>query len=57
MFDHEKVSSVNPHATRDDQLANIRQIYPPSAKPSASSRSASNSSTHLAPHDRGPEPS
>lgn len=29
MFDHERVSSVNPTATRDDQLANIRQIYPP----------------------------
>ncbi|HVK23361.1 MAG TPA: ASCH domain-containing protein [Actinokineospora sp.] len=29
MFDHEAVSSVNPLATREDQLANIRQIYPP----------------------------
>lgn len=29
MFDHESVASVNPHATRDEQLANIRQIYPP----------------------------
>lgn len=29
MFDHESVSSVNPTATRDEQLANIRQIYPP----------------------------
>ena len=29
MFDHESVSSVNPLATREDQLANIRQIYPP----------------------------
>ena len=29
MFDHEPVTSVNPTATRDDQLANIRQIYPP----------------------------
>ncbi|SMC83480.1 ASC-1 homology (ASCH) domain-containing protein [Lentzea albidocapillata] len=29
MFDHEPVASVNPTATRDDQLANIRQIYPP----------------------------
>jgi ASC-1-like (ASCH) protein len=29
MFDHESVTSVNPLATRDDQLANIRQIYPP----------------------------
>jgi ASC-1-like (ASCH) protein len=29
MFDHESVASVNPLATRDEQLANIRQIYPP----------------------------
>lgn len=29
MFDHESVASVNPTATRDEQLANIRQIYPP----------------------------
>ncbi|GAA3001777.1 ASCH domain-containing protein [Actinokineospora diospyrosa] len=29
MFDHEPVASVNPTATREDQLANIRQIYPP----------------------------
>jgi ASC-1-like (ASCH) protein len=29
MFDHEPVVSVNPLATRDEQLANIRQIYPP----------------------------
>jgi ASC-1-like (ASCH) protein len=29
MFDHEPVASVNPTATRDDQLAAIRQIYPP----------------------------
>ena len=29
MFDHESVTSVNPTATRDEQLANIRQIYPP----------------------------
>jgi ASC-1-like (ASCH) protein len=29
MFDHEEVASVNPLATRDEQLANIRQIYPP----------------------------
>lgn len=29
MFDHEVVSSVNPMATRAEQLANIRQIYPP----------------------------
>jgi ASC-1-like (ASCH) protein len=29
MFDHESVTSVNPLATRDEQLANIRQIYPP----------------------------
>ena len=28
-FDHEEVASVNPLATRDEQLANIRQIYPP----------------------------
>ncbi len=28
MFDHESVASVNPTATREDQLANIRQIYP-----------------------------
>ena len=29
MFDHESASSVNPTATRAEQLANIRQIYPP----------------------------
>jgi ASC-1-like (ASCH) protein len=29
MFDHEPVTSVNPLATREEQLANIRQIYPP----------------------------
>jgi ASC-1-like (ASCH) protein len=29
MFDHESVTSVNPLATRAEQLANIRQIYPP----------------------------
>lgn len=29
MFDHESVDSVNPTATREDQLANIRNIYPP----------------------------
>ncbi len=29
MFDHEPVESVNPTATREDQLRNIRQIYPP----------------------------
>jgi ASC-1-like (ASCH) protein len=29
MFDHESVASVNPTASRSDQLANIRQIYPP----------------------------
>lgn len=29
MLDHESVASVNPLATREDQLANIRQIYPP----------------------------
>jgi ASC-1-like (ASCH) protein len=29
MFDHEDVASVNPTATRAEQLANIRQIYPP----------------------------
>jgi ASC-1-like (ASCH) protein len=29
MFDHEAASSVNPTATREEQLANIRQIYPP----------------------------
>ncbi|HVE97423.1 MAG TPA: ASCH domain-containing protein [Pseudonocardiaceae bacterium] len=29
MFDHESVTSVNPLATRDEQLTNIRQIYPP----------------------------
>jgi ASC-1-like (ASCH) protein len=29
MFDHEEVSAVNPLATRAEQLANIRQIYPP----------------------------
>ncbi|MGH3753729.1 MAG: ASCH domain-containing protein [Pseudonocardiaceae bacterium] len=29
IFDHEPVASVNPTATREDQLANIRQIYPP----------------------------
>ncbi len=29
MFDHESVTSVNPTATRAEQLADIRQIYPP----------------------------
>jgi ASC-1-like (ASCH) protein len=29
MFDHEAVATVNPLATREEQLANIRQIYPP----------------------------
>jgi ASC-1-like (ASCH) protein len=29
MFDHEPVTAVNPLASRDEQLANIRQIYPP----------------------------
>jgi len=29
MFEHESVASVNPTATREEQLANIRQIYPP----------------------------
>lgn len=29
MFDHESVTSINPTATRGEQLANIRQIYPP----------------------------
>jgi ASC-1-like (ASCH) protein len=29
MFDHQDVASVNPTATRAEQLANIRQIYPP----------------------------
>jgi ASC-1-like (ASCH) protein len=29
MFDHESVTSVNPTATREEQLTNIRQIYPP----------------------------
>jgi len=28
MFDHENVSSVNPAATRAEQPANIRLIYP-----------------------------
>lgn len=29
MLDHEDLASVNPLATRDEQLSNIRQIYPP----------------------------
>jgi ASC-1-like (ASCH) protein len=29
MFDNEQVAAVNPLATREEQLANIRQIYPP----------------------------
>lgn len=29
MFNHESVASVNPTATQEDQLRNIRQIYPP----------------------------
>lgn len=29
MFDHENVSTVNPTATRAEQLANIRLIFPP----------------------------
>lgn len=56
MFDHEDVASVNPLATRDEQLANIRQIYPQNAKPSASSPSASNWSTHPTPGEPENEP-
>jgi ASC-1-like (ASCH) protein len=29
MFEHEPVSSVNPTASKSDQLRNIREIYPP----------------------------
>jgi ASC-1-like (ASCH) protein len=29
MFNHEAVAAVNPLASREEQLANIRQIYPP----------------------------
>ena len=29
MFDREPVSSVNPTASREDQLRDIREIYPP----------------------------
>jgi ASC-1-like (ASCH) protein len=29
MFGHEEVTSINPLTTRDEQLANIRQLYPP----------------------------
>ncbi len=29
MLDHEELASVNPLATREEQLASIRQIYPP----------------------------
>jgi len=29
MFDHESVTHINPTATREEQLANVRQIYPP----------------------------
>ncbi|GAB2482997.1 ASCH domain-containing protein [Nocardiopsis aegyptia] len=29
MFAHEPVSSVNPTASKQDQLRNIREIYPP----------------------------
>jgi ASC-1-like (ASCH) protein len=29
MFEHESVTSVNPLATREEQLAKIRKIYPP----------------------------
>ena len=29
LFDHEHVSAVNPTATRAEQLANVRLIYPP----------------------------
>lgn len=29
MFDRESMASVNPLATREEQLSNIRQIYPP----------------------------
>lgn len=29
MFDHEPSSSVNPIASKADQLRNIREIYPP----------------------------
>ncbi|WP_033424457.1 ASCH domain-containing protein [Actinomadura flavalba] len=29
MFEHESVSSVDPTASKDEQLRNIREIYPP----------------------------
>lgn len=29
MLDHEPVASINPEASRDEQLANLRLIYPP----------------------------
>jgi hypothetical protein len=29
MFDHESVASMNPTATRDDEIASIRRIDPP----------------------------
>jgi ASC-1-like (ASCH) protein len=29
MFDHEEATSINPPATHEEQLTNIRQIYPP----------------------------
>ena len=29
MFAHEDLGSVNPLATKEEQLANVRQIYPP----------------------------
>ncbi len=51
MFAHETVASVNPLATEQEQLANIRQIYPPEREASASSPSASNSSIHPARRD------
>lgn len=40
MFDHEPVSSINPTASRVDQLRNIREIYPPERKSWEWSRSA-----------------
>ncbi|MFW5415258.1 ASCH domain-containing protein [Nocardiopsis sp. CNT-189] len=29
MFDHEPVSSVDPTASREDRLRNVREIHPP----------------------------
>ena len=51
VFAHETVASVNPLATKQEQLASIRQIYPPEREALGVVASASDSSPHPARHD------